>query len=261
MAEEHGQQANPNQDLIAALEHELQSINPEYTPTIYSCIENELFKLRGGVTDTIDLFSGRWIKVRAKVHLSNDLPKMNPVGRLLGPRGENLKNLQTTTKTKMGILGKGSMRDPKKEEDFLASGDPKYQHLKQNLHLQIDSFGDPADTYYRLSHAIAEVQKCIHEQSQNPVNVTGGFGQPTPMSEPLSTSPVMRGGPQMRGRGAGQSPAMMAPPPGSDVSGGDGFGVYGGFQNGGGKMPMRGGQSRGRGDATRPYSRGRGGRP
>jgi len=161
----------------------------------------------------------------------------------------------------MAILGQGSMRDAQKEQEHLASGDPKYQHLKQGLHLQIDSLADPAEAYYRMSHAIAEVQKCMAEISQGNMN-NSGYGQPTHDGF-MGSPPMSRGGPQMRGRGAGPSPGMGYNAPGYEMNG-EGYtpgGGYGDYENGGGKMPMRGGHGRGRGDASRPYTRGRGGRP
>ena len=40
--------------------------------------------------------------------------QFNFVGRLLGPRGLTLQRLQADTRTKMTVLGRGSMRDKQK---------------------------------------------------------------------------------------------------------------------------------------------------
>jgi hypothetical protein len=249
---------NANQPVIDQLEQELQSLSQETTPTVYSFVETELYKLRGGICEMMDLVSGRRVKIRAKVQIPQPSGNLNYVGRLLGPRGETLKALQANTMTKMAILGHGSMRDEQKEQELLTSGDHKYQHLKQELHLQIDSLADPSEAYYRMSHAIAEVKKTLSEiAGQHGGGMPPAWGQPNPGFG----SPQGRGGFAGRGRGGG-------PPPGGDMGqyGGPGYDLNasnGSFGSGygsdsAGKMPSRG---RGRGMGTRPYTRGRGGRP
>ncbi|KAG8133966.1 putative KH domain-containing RNA-binding signal transduction-associated protein [Naja naja] len=66
----------------------------------------------------------------------------NFVGKLLGPRGNSLKRLQEETLTKMSILGKGSMRDKAKEEELRKSGEAKYFHLNDDLHVLIEDYND-----------------------------------------------------------------------------------------------------------------------
>jgi len=252
---------NANQPLIDTLEQEIQSVNPEITPTVYALVESELFKLRGGVTDSIDLLGGGRVKVRAKVQIPQDGTNNNYVGRLLGPRGETLKTLQTNTMTKMAILGQGSMRDSQKESEFLASGDPKYQHLKQILHLQVDSLAEASEAYYRMSHALAEVKKTILEAS---ASQGGGQGWGQQQANPgFGGPPMSRGGGPGRGRGGpppgGPMPQYSAP--GYDGSANGSFGSGYGNEGPGGKMPPMRGRGGGRGMPSRPYTRGRGGRP
>ncbi|VDQ10004.1 unnamed protein product [Trichobilharzia regenti] len=128
----------------------------------------ELFRLRGGIADSFDLVSNKPVKVRAKIEIPQaQFPAINFVGKLLGPGGQTLRAVQETTKTKMAILGSGSLRDEAKEKELLANGDPKYQHLKQKLHLQIDSLGPPSESCYRLAHALAEVRKLMLPVSPN----------------------------------------------------------------------------------------------
>ncbi|XP_025016226.1 nucleomorphin-like isoform X2 [Tetranychus urticae] len=61
----------------------------------------------------------------------------------------------------MAILGKGSMRDKKKEEDLQNSGDPKYHHLNEDLHVEISAFAPPAEAYSRVGHALHQVQRFL----------------------------------------------------------------------------------------------------
>ncbi|KAJ7991369.1 hypothetical protein DPEC_G00283100 [Dallia pectoralis] len=88
-------------------------------------------------------------------------PKFNFVGKLLGPRGNSLKRLQEDTLTKMSILGKGSMRDKEKEEELRKSGEAKYQHLNEDLHVLIEVFAPPAEAHNRMGHALEEIKKFL----------------------------------------------------------------------------------------------------
>uniref|UniRef100_A0A8C3CCG0 KH domain-containing, RNA-binding, signal transduction-associated protein 2 n=3 Tax=Neognathae TaxID=8825 RepID=A0A8C3CCG0_CAIMO len=87
--------------------------------------------------------------------------KFNFVGKLLGPRGNSLKRLQEETGAKMSILGKGSMRDKAKEEELRKSGEAKYAHLSDELHVLIEVFAPPGEAYSRMSHALEEIKKFL----------------------------------------------------------------------------------------------------
>ncbi|KAH7844562.1 hypothetical protein Vadar_029372 [Vaccinium darrowii] len=64
-------------------------------------------------------------------------PNFNFVGRLLGPRGNSLKRVEATTGCRVFIRGKGSIKDPDKEEKL--RGRPGYEHLNEPLHLLIEA--------------------------------------------------------------------------------------------------------------------------
>ncbi|TSR63307.1 KH domain-containing, RNA-binding, signal transduction-associated protein 3 [Bagarius yarrelli] len=130
-------------------------------------------------------------------------PKFNFVGKLLGPRGNSLKRLQEDTLTKMSILGKGSMRDKEKEEELRKSGEAKYNHLNEDLHVLIEVFAPPAEAYARMGHALEEIKKFLI-----PAVVPRGAA---PRGAPSSRPPSSRGRAQ-RGRGA-PPPAGYRPPP------------------------------------------------
>ncbi|XP_074803997.1 KH domain-containing, RNA-binding, signal transduction-associated protein 2 isoform X1 [Natator depressus] len=87
--------------------------------------------------------------------------EFNFVGKLLGPRGNSLKRLQEETGAKMSILGKGSMRDKAKEEELRKSGEAKYSHLSDELHVLIEVFAPPGEAYSRMSHALEEIKKFL----------------------------------------------------------------------------------------------------
>lgn len=54
-----------------------------------------------------------------------------------------MKRLQEETMCKMAVLGRGSMKDRKKEEDLRAALDPKYAHLNDDLHVEISALAPP----------------------------------------------------------------------------------------------------------------------
>ena len=67
--------------------------------------------------------------------------------------------MQAETQTKMTILGRGSMRDKKREEELRESGDPAHSHLNDDLHVLIEVNG-PFNQYKLLAGA-AEVRKML----------------------------------------------------------------------------------------------------
>ncbi|XP_022864844.1 KH domain-containing protein At2g38610-like isoform X2 [Olea europaea var. sylvestris] len=67
----------------------------------------------------------------------DNFPNFNFVGRLLGPRGNSLKRVEVTTGCRVYIRGKGSIKDPDKEEKH--RGRPGYEHLNEPLHILIEA--------------------------------------------------------------------------------------------------------------------------
>ncbi|XP_053314715.1 KH domain-containing, RNA-binding, signal transduction-associated protein 2 [Spea bombifrons] len=110
----------------------------------------------------LDIISNKNIKLSERVLIPvKQYPKFNFVGKLLGPRGNSLKRLQEETGAKMSILGKGSMRDKAKEEELRKSGEAKYAHLSDELHVLIEVFAPPGEAYSRMSHALEEIKKFL----------------------------------------------------------------------------------------------------
>ncbi|GMH23120.1 hypothetical protein Nepgr_024963 [Nepenthes gracilis] len=64
-------------------------------------------------------------------------PNFNFVGRLLGPRGNSLKRVEASTGCRVYIRGKGSIKDPDKEEKL--RGGPGYEHLNEPLHILVEA--------------------------------------------------------------------------------------------------------------------------
>jgi len=116
----------------------------------------------------LDVFRQKPVRVSVKVNVPvAEHPKFNFVGKLLGPRGSSLKRLQERTRTRMAVFGSGSVRSRQKEEELLASGDPKYAHLKQPLHLQISALAAPAEAHLRIATALTEVRPYLIPDSND----------------------------------------------------------------------------------------------
>ncbi|KAL9979906.1 hypothetical protein ACROYT_G008424 [Oculina patagonica] len=148
-------------------------------------------------------------KLSEKVFIPvKDYPKFNFVGKLLGPRGNTFKRLQANTGTKMSILGKGSMREKEKEEELRSSGDPKYTHLDEELHVLIEVEAPPGQAHARLGLAIEEIKKFlvpenndeIHQEQMREMAILNGIEEPVPAAQPVAVpAPVPRGRPHPRG--------------------------------------------------------------
>lgn len=116
----------------------------------------------GDTKKYLDIISNKNIKLSERVLIPiQQYPKFNFVGKLLGPRGNSMKRLQEETGVKMSILGKGSMRDKGKEEELRKSGEAKYAHLSNDLHVLIEVFAPPGEAYSRMSHALEEIKKFL----------------------------------------------------------------------------------------------------
>ena len=61
--------------------------------------------------------------------------------------------------TKISILGRGSIRDKKREEELRKSGESGYDHLKDTLHILIEA--NPPFSNAKLAAGKAEIAKML----------------------------------------------------------------------------------------------------
>jgi len=145
-------------------------------------------------------------------------PGYNFVGSLLGPQGSILKELSKSTRSKLGIFGKGSMKDKKKEQELADSDEAEHAHLKEPLHVLIDIKAPRAAAHRRMSEALLEIYKFMappeargdsmqHQYNEGPY---GGYGEDeyggygggaTTRGPPPSRGGPIRGSGLPRGRG------------------------------------------------------------
>ncbi|OEL37315.1 KH domain-containing protein [Dichanthelium oligosanthes] len=82
--------------------------------------------------------SGLIVKKTMKVDIPVDkYPTYNFVGRILGPRGNSLKRVEANTDCRVLIRGRGSIKDPAREE--MMRGKPGYEHLNEPLHILVEA--------------------------------------------------------------------------------------------------------------------------
>ncbi|GMJ16019.1 hypothetical protein like AT5G56140 [Hibiscus trionum] len=82
--------------------------------------------------------SGLIVKRTIRVDIPIDsYPNYNFVGRLLGPRGNSLKRVEANTDCRVLIRGRGSIKDPAREE--MMRGKPGYEHLNEPLHILVEA--------------------------------------------------------------------------------------------------------------------------
>eukprot|EP00262_Sarcandra_glabra_P001935 TRINITY_DN1211_c0_g1_i2.p1 TRINITY_DN1211_c0_g1~~TRINITY_DN1211_c0_g1_i2.p1 ORF type:complete len:291 (+),score=41.71 TRINITY_DN1211_c0_g1_i2:141-1013(+) len=82
--------------------------------------------------------SGLIVKKTIRVDIPVDnYPTYNFVGRLLGPRGNSLKRVEASTECRVLIRGRGSIKDPTREE--MMRGKPGYEHLNDPLHILVEA--------------------------------------------------------------------------------------------------------------------------
>uniref|UniRef100_A0A3Q0SH95 KH domain-containing, RNA-binding, signal transduction-associated protein 1 n=1 Tax=Amphilophus citrinellus TaxID=61819 RepID=A0A3Q0SH95_AMPCI len=196
----------------------------------------------------LDLFATKNLKLKERVLIpTKQYPRVNFVGKLLGPQGSTIKRLQEETGAKISVLGKGSMRDKNKEEELRKGGEAKYAHLAMELHVFIEVTAPIPEAYLRMAHAMEEVKKFLIPVCEP--------GEHDPYMDPLFLNGSQDG--SGRGRGGHLGRGRGGP---SGAGGPRGRGMPRGAPRG----AMRGGAPRGapgRGGAPRGAPSGRGGPP
>lgn len=136
--------------------------------------------------DFINVFANQRPKIECHLKIPvEEFPGVNFSGKILGPRGSTLKQIQDATNTGISILGKGSQRDETKEDELYASGDIKWAHLRHPLHVKIRAIGPLDQCYMRISHACTEILSLMHvtddmitdkDKFEQATGQRGGFG-------------------------------------------------------------------------------------
>lgn len=103
------------------------------------------------------------------------------------------------------------------EEELRKSGDTKYQHLSEELHVMVEVFAEAPDAYSRLSNALAELAKYMVPdfQDQMPQHHQMDYLNGEDMhGHEMEADPRASMGMGPRGRGGRGRGAMRGHPPG-----------------------------------------------
>lgn len=92
-------------------------------------------------------------------------PRFNYVGKVLGPKGATLQNIARQFKCHVYVLGRGSTRDRKQEEELLNSGDPAYAHYAGPLHVKIETSAPPTVAYQRVASVLEVLRQLLQPVS------------------------------------------------------------------------------------------------
>ncbi|XP_023315424.1 KH domain-containing, RNA-binding, signal transduction-associated protein 2-like isoform X2 [Trichogramma pretiosum] len=224
--EEDKQQSEKANEYVRELLQEKHQL--ENAPNAVRLLDQEIQKIQASgkpIKDQkyVDIYREKPIKVSVKVLVPvREHPKFNFVGKLLGPKGNSMKRLQEETMCKMAVLGRGSMKDRQKEEEFRKSLDPKYAHLSDDLHVEISALAPPAEAHARIAFALAEVRKYLIPDNNDNIRQEQMREMELTVEEPIDERrpsgrggilrPAPRPGPPPPGMRVAR-PAILPPPP------------------------------------------------
>ncbi|KRT83279.1 K Homology domain containing protein [Oryctes borbonicus] len=171
-SQENVRAENPHQEKFDAYIRELLAekshIDEAKFPHAYRLIDEELQRAQATgrapfkESKFVDVYRERPVKVSVKVLVpTKEHPRYNFIGKILGQKGNTLKQLQEETMCYISICGRGSIRDRQKEEELRQSLEPKYAHLHDDLHVDINTIGPPAEAHARIAFALAEIRKYL----------------------------------------------------------------------------------------------------
>jgi len=108
-----------------------------------------------------DLPSGERVLKRAKVMVP-DHPNYNFIGRILGPRGISVRQLEASSGCGILIRGKGSVKNAEREERLRSRNTPGFEHLKEPLHVLITAEGnDEEECDAKLDKCKRRIEKLL----------------------------------------------------------------------------------------------------
>lgn len=65
------------------------------------------------------------------------------------------------------FIDSSSLPSRSKEDELRMSGDPRYSHLLEDLHVEISTFAAPAEAHARIAYALAEVRRFLVPVSEH----------------------------------------------------------------------------------------------
>uniref|UniRef100_A0AC34FIV8 K Homology domain-containing protein n=1 Tax=Panagrolaimus sp. ES5 TaxID=591445 RepID=A0AC34FIV8_9BILA len=151
---------------LAALLREKRNLlttSPSMYPQIQRLVDLEIWRIRQklfqddfNIDLQLPLPEGEKATLTEKVFLPcKKHPEVNFVGRIIGPRGQTAKQIETATGCKVMIRGKGSMR----EGDKSPRARTHVEHLEEDLHVLLHCDDTPNRARVRINKAIDLINK------------------------------------------------------------------------------------------------------
>ncbi|CEF65225.1 K Homology domain and K Homology domain, type 1-containing protein [Strongyloides ratti] len=150
---------SPQETVINMLPYKNVNTNMQYEPITISD-DKSIFVKRN-----YNCIKARGVRVQmtGKIYLKNT-ENVNVLGRLIGPRGSTIKDLENSTHSKITIRGRGSMRNSVVEEDLYRQN--VCEHLNEPLHILTTVHAtSEVDCYRKLEYAR---KKIIYTLCQKP---------------------------------------------------------------------------------------------
>jgi hypothetical protein len=106
--------------------------------------------------------SAETIVKNIKIMIPENHPDYNFIGRILGPRGISVRQLEAATGCGILIRGRGSVKNPVREERLRERNAPGFEHLKEPLHVLISTEGnDEAECEAKLEKCKRRIEKLL----------------------------------------------------------------------------------------------------
>jgi len=147
---------------------------------------------------------GNVVKLTEKVYAKvKEFPKFNFVGRIIGPRGLTLRQVEQETGCKLLVRGRGSMKDKKAEDE--KRGQPNFEHLEDDLHVLIMVEDTEERARLKLQKSVEEVNFLLtpprdgeddikKKQLQDLAILNGTYRPPCSTNDIANTFPATNGG-------------------------------------------------------------------
>jgi len=159
------------------LEEELALLEKSATaPIACEFLRRAIDKRKTGSNPEFIRGDTRSIRLVQKVFVDVDqAPDFNFVGKILGPKGANAKRVAMEANVKVAICGRGSTKDKSKEKELIGQG-AEYEHLKEPLHVKIESTSPPSRAWANMQHAVELLQPLLTPDD----DVSAGIPSPSP---------------------------------------------------------------------------------
>ncbi|OAF65935.1 hypothetical protein A3Q56_06346 [Intoshia linei] len=146
---------------IKQLKKEIEQI-PNNCELIKQLIENKILRLEQGEREYCEPHTLQTQMLSQKIYIPiKEFPDINLIGKILGVRGSNLQKIQRETKTKLTILGRGTIRPNNKKEEL----DKKVgkTNMNEQPHILIETTAHVIDGARRISSAVCWLSNIICE--------------------------------------------------------------------------------------------------